>query len=291
MLPSVRNSYHNWHAMADRFISNEGLVELLSRASADERLALTRTLAPSASIAWSPKSLQTEASTAGGHGVANFFRGGGTGYIDIVDDIIDELKIPDIPKYDGLFKEGILVHELDKFSTVRSTPEAQARQAQRGRRTKPFTEAEIPHLIQLGHEYCELAEQKILLKVLQVTYDKLDPQQRAKFDAEVAKVAAQFGKNDPTGKLAGAAGLMAIANLGGFATYMLMSSVLSTLSLGMLGFGAYTAASSALSVILGPVGWLALGATTAYTLGKAELKKTIPFVVTAAMIRQRVISS
>jgi uncharacterized protein YaaW (UPF0174 family) len=141
----------------------------------------------------------------------------------------------------------------------------------------------------MGHAYCELAEKQILLKVLQVTYDKLDPSQRAKFDAEVAKVAAQFGQNDSTGKLAGAAGLMVIANLGGFATYMLMSSVLSTISLGMLGFGAYTAASSALSVVLGPVGWLALGATTAYSLGKAELKKTIPFVVTAAMIRQRVV--
>lgn len=276
--------------MTEKFISNEGLLQLLNLATADERLALTRTLSPSSATAWTSDALKTELSTVGGHGITNFLRGGGTGYIDIVDDIVDKLKISDVPGYFSVFREGILVYQLDKFSPrqIADSPEAKARAAKRGARTEPLTEADIPYLIQLGHEYCELAEKQILLKVLQVTYDKLDSQQRAIFDAEIAKVAAQFGQNDPKTKLAGAAGLMVIANLGGFATYMLMSSVLSTLSLGMLGFGAYTAASTALSVVLGPVGWLALGVTTAYTFGKAELKKTIPFVVTLAMIRQRV---
>jgi uncharacterized protein YaaW (UPF0174 family) len=66
-----------------------------------------------------------------------------------------------------------------------------------------------------------------------------------------------------------------------------MSSVLSTISLGTLGFGAYTAASSALSLVLGPVGWIALGAAGIYAFGKPELGKTIPLVATVAMIRQR----
>lgn len=178
--------------MADRFISNEGLVQLLNRATSEERLALTRTLASDASVAWSAETLKTKLSTVGGHGITNFFRGGGTGYIDIVDDIVDELKISDVPGYYGLFSEGILVHQLDQFSTrtTPDSPETMARRAQRGQRTEPFTQVEIPHLIQLGHSYCELAEKQILLKVLQVTYDKLDQQQRAKFDAEVAKVAA-----------------------------------------------------------------------------------------------------
>lgn len=81
---------------------------------------------------------------------------------------------------------------------------------------------------------------------------------------------------------------MVAGNLGGFATYTLVSSVLSTLSLGTLGFGAYTAASSAVSVILGPVGWVALGTAGVYALGKPELKKTIPLVAMIGMVRQRV---
>jgi hypothetical protein len=108
-----RKFNQNGIRMADRFISNEGLVQLLNRATADERLALTRTLAPIATVAWSPEALKTELSTVGGHGIANFFRGGGTGYIDIVDDIVDELKISGVPGYYGLFSDGILVHHLD----------------------------------------------------------------------------------------------------------------------------------------------------------------------------------
>ena len=81
---------------------------------------------------------------------------------------------------------------------------------------------------------------------------------------------------------------MVVGNLGGFATYTLMSSVLSTISLGTLGFGAYTAVSSALSVILGPVGWVALGTAGVYALGKPELKKTIPLVAMIGMVRQRI---
>ncbi len=57
--------------------------------------------------------------------------------------------------------------------------------------------------------------------------------------------------------------------------------------MGTLGFGAYTTATSALSVFLGPVGWIGLGAAAVYSYGKPKYKKLIPVVATIALIRQR----
>ena len=80
---------------------------------------------------------------------------------------------------------------------------------------------------------------------------------------------------------------MTVANLGGFSTYMLMSSFLSVVSFGTLGFGAYTAASSLLSTIIGPVGWTALGIYAVYKWTQPDFKKLIPAVITVALIRKR----
>ena len=80
---------------------------------------------------------------------------------------------------------------------------------------------------------------------------------------------------------------MTVANLGGFSTYMLMSSFLSVVSFGTLGFGAYTAASSLLSTIIGPVGWTALGIYAIYKWTRPDFKKLIPAVITVAMISKR----
>lgn len=46
--------------MTEKFISNEGLLQLLNLATADERLALTRTLSPSSATAWTSDTLKTE---------------------------------------------------------------------------------------------------------------------------------------------------------------------------------------------------------------------------------------
>ena len=75
-----------------------------------------------------------------------------------------------------------------------------------------------------------------------------------------------------------------------FAPYMLMSSVLHAISFGTLSFGAYTAASSLLHVLLGPVGWAALGAAVVHKASKGNLKKTIPFALAVGAVRQRVSS-
>lgn len=78
-----------------------------------------------------------------------------------------------------------------------------------------------------------------------------------------------------------------VGNLGGFATYTLVSTVLGTLSFGMLGFGAYTFASSLLSVVLGPAGWLSLAAYGIFKLGSADAGKTVRLAAICAMTSQR----
>ena len=57
--------------------------------------------------------------------------------------------------------------------------------------------------------------------------------------------------------------------------------------MGTLGFGAYTAATTLLSFVLGPPGWAALGIATVFTVGKPDYQKLIPIVAIIGAIRQR----
>ena len=128
-------------------------------------------------------------------------------------------------------------------------------------------------------------EDDVLRKTLKLSYENMSKEERAEFDEKVKDIASQQGISSQN--IIGAAGLMTVANLGGFSTYMLMSSFLSVVSFGTLGFGAYTAASSLLSTIIGPVGWTALGIYAIYKWTRPDFKKLIPAVITVAMISKR----
>lgn len=129
-------------------------------------------------------------------------------------------------------------------------------------------------------------EEKIFKKILKLSYENMSDVEKSKFDKKVKDIATKHGYS---GKgIMGAAGLMTVANLGGFTTYMLMSSFLSVVSFGTLGFGAYTAASSILSTIIGPVGWAALGLFAVYKLSKPKYKELIPGIIIVGLIRQRI---
>lgn len=256
--------------MPAKFVSNGELRRLLENASIEERLALTKVINPESTTALNAVDLQKKICLSGGHGVANWLRGQGNGYIDIVRDVALALKIPDMPDYTGgKAFHGVSLWKWDELHIIQT----EKRNLDECRRR--------------GLEFVEMAETKVLLKLLELTYSKLSAAERDAFDARLRDVAARFGERSTKG-LAGAAGLLVIGNLGGFATFTLMSTVLSTISLGTLGFGAYTAASSALGLILGPVGWIALGLAGIHVLGKPSLKKTIPLVAQVAMLRQRI---
>ena len=256
--------------MPNKFLSNGVLKNLLERASVEERLSLTKILKPDASTALSGTQLQKAVCVAGGHGVANFLRGQGTGYIDILDDVIDSLKVEGVPAYrnDKVFN-GLSLWQIDEVDSIK------------------INKRDIDECKRLGVAHVEMAENKVLIKLLETAYQNMTKEQRQAFDSRVREVANQFGSSGGKG-LAGGAGLMVLGNLGGFATYTLMSAVLSTISFGALGFGAYTAASSLLSLVLGPAGWIAVGGAAVHAVGKPELKVTIPLVANVAMIRQRI---
>lgn len=138
----------------------------------------------------------------------------------------------------------------------------------------------------LIEEVAERMEKELLGSLFAKIFDNMSPAQRDEFLAEVGKRYPDAGKS--VGGLATATGAMVLANLGGFSTYMAMSSLLSTLSFGALGFGVYATSSSILSVVLGPVGWAALGAAAVHHLGKPDENKLLRSVAALAMAAQSV---
>jgi uncharacterized protein YaaW (UPF0174 family) len=260
--------------MPKRFLSNGSLLTLLGNATVDERMALTAILDPKASRAYDPIPLQQAICEAGGNGVINFLRGQGTGYVDILDDVVDALEVKGVPSYHGTSViNGLSLSRLEEMILVDISIKG-----------KKVTMAQC---LEYNKSHVERTENKILIKLLEKAYANMSAEQKRDFDAKVTDVAKKFGGSSVNG-LTTAAGLMVLGNLGGFATFTLMSTLLSTLSFGALGFGAYTAASSLLSLVLGPVGWIGMGGAAIHALGKPELQVTIPLVANIAVIRQRV---
>lgn len=260
--------------MPTKFISNSILLDLLEKAMTQERLALTKIFDPKASRPFDVVPLKEAICAAGGNGAMNWFRGQGTGYTDILDDVANALQIKDVPRYRGSsVLNGLSVAQIEEMALLKTNI-----------KEKKVT---IEQCIEFSQKYALETENKVLIKLLEKAYSNMNSEQRKEFNAKVTEVARKFGVTSGKG-LAGAAGLMVLGNLGGFATYTLVSTVLSTVTFGALTFSAYTAASSLLSLVLGPVGWIAMGGAAVYALGKPELKLTIPIVVNVAMIRQRV---
>jgi uncharacterized protein YaaW (UPF0174 family) len=129
-------------------------------------------------------------------------------------------------------------------------------------------------------------ERAIIAKVWNETLAKLTPEQAADLKARAAKLAAEHGRNFG-GELTAAAAMSA-AQLSGFGVYLLGSTLLgglnSALGLG-LGFGAFTSLSSAISTVIGPVGWACLGLFTVFRLGSPNYKKILPAVILIAINR------
>src|ERR1039458_5829812 len=134
-----------------------------------------------------------------------------------------------------------------------------------------------------GWESAAEIEVNLVRKVWADTVARLTPEQREELLAKVRSIAEQFGPS--VGKeLVGFAGLAA-AQLSGFGVYMAGSTLLGTLNsaLGLgLGFGAFTGLSQVIAVVIGPIGWVALGLYTIKKLGGPNYKKLLPIVLLIA---------
>jgi uncharacterized protein YaaW (UPF0174 family) len=254
----------------NKYISSAMLVEILTRAEPEERNALYKVLHDGSPKAPEPRELQEEVCAAAGNSVANFIRSGrGISYAELLFDAAGHLKVEGVKSVYSAHHRSLCLDELDRLNCDKAE------------------QVNPDERMSMVDKYVDDIERKILSKVMVVAYERATPAQRASVDAKLAELAkTPEGKN--ISGLSTTAALLVVGNLGGFATYTFMSTVLSALSLGSLGFGAYTLASSLLSVVLGPVGWLSLAAYGIFKLGSADEAKMVRLAATCAMTAQRI---
>lgn len=131
-------------------------------------------------------------------------------------------------------------------------------------------------------------EAKISQQLMQTVWNKMTEAQRLAFDAEMKKMAEKNGKGKEWAATGGMAAVLAASNLAGFSAYLVATSSLAALtgSLGIvLPFAAYTGLTTALSVVLGPVGWLGAGLFALIGLTGANYQKLIPAILYISVLR------
>lgn len=132
----------------------------------------------------------------------------------------------------------------------------------------------------------ELALQK---KAFEKLLSAMPAGERERFLAEFAA-----STREPSlGKEALVGGGIVAANLSGFGLYLASSTALGaiTSAIGVtLPFAVYTGMSSTLAVLIGPVGWVALGGLVLHKLGKPDPNKVVAGTLLIANVRQRLIA-
>lgn len=156
---------------------------------------------------------------------------------------------------------------------------------------RSYREIVLDTAVKVGASHSESAstpevEQAVVSQVWNKALNGITEEQREKVRASIAELASRHGKQ-AVGELSGFAALGA-AQLSGFGIYMAGSTLLGAINgaLGLgLGFGAFTGLSSLISVVIGPVGWAALGLFTVAKLGGPNYKKIIPVIFVVATYR------
>ena len=118
-------------------------------------------------------------------------------------------------------------------------------------------------------------EQLILENKFNAIYNSLNDEDKKRFDEEIQKIALQRGLNADQAKSISAIGTLAGANLAGFGLYIMASTLVGglTSAIGLtLPFAFYTGMSSVLSIVTGPVGWIAGLGYVAYTFRNDNLE-------------------
>lgn len=132
------------------------------------------------------------------------------------------------------------------------------------------------------------SERAISVKVIEDAMSKMNEEQKNKLEVEIVKLSkAEKGVYYKTGT---AIATITAANVSGFGVYLLATTGLSTLS-GIIGitlpFVAYTTLTSAISLIIGPVGWIGLGAFTLWKISETNYSKLIPAVIYIHWLREK----
>jgi len=133
-------------------------------------------------------------------------------------------------------------------------------------------------------------ERRIVLKLIEESWDGLAPKARAEVVAAARKAGVEGVEMNHTGK-AMAFALLAAGRMSGFFAYQLAVVVANAVSRAILGHGLSFAANAGLtrglSVALGPVGWGANVLTSIPAISGPAYRKTIPAVIHVGMMRSR----
>lgn len=122
--------------------------------------------------------------------------------------------------------------------------------------------------------------------------EKMPKDKRNRLEEELQELAGRLTGGGNAGLVLTSSGLVA-ANLGGFATYTMATSIVggvASLAGVTLPFAFYTGVSSTLSVLIGPVGWTALTAWYAHRLASPAQKTVFLGTMLMASIRARLLA-
>lgn len=136
---------------------------------------------------------------------------------------------------------------------------------------------------------CSPYERCIVEKLFDATLKGLSPEQRARLAESISQVAAERGEKFIG--LVTVSSVMAIASASGFGPYLVASTVVGVMShaIGItLPFAFYATMSSTIALLIGPIGWVALGGWLVHRLGAPDLRRTTTAIAFVAYIRARV---
>jgi len=263
--------------MFKKSISQKNLKELLLKASKAELLAITH-LIDEHNRKRDPYELEhilKEISTIGGNTGANYYRG--TDFFGIVGNLFSG----EVEKaWDCIDNEGLTyIQNLEEIIDTENINLGKKFTYKRSLDTNPY-KAE-------GMDYIEEAEKKIAAYVLDKTYEEMDPSQKKDYVLNANRLAKEASMNSSI-KYSIPCGAIAAGQLGGFATYTLMSTVLSSASASTLSFAVYMGASKTVAFLIGSGG---IGIVASYAIldvFSANTQKIIPIVVLIGDIRQRI---
>jgi uncharacterized protein YaaW (UPF0174 family) len=131
-------------------------------------------------------------------------------------------------------------------------------------------------------------EKAIAIKFLEKALSKMTEEQKTKFEKEIIEIAnKEGGLKFKVGTVFTA---LTAAQVSGFGVYLLASSSLSFLT-GAIGltlpFAAYTTLSSAISIIIGPVGWIGAGLLALWKFNDTNYNKIIPTMIYISWLREK----
>ncbi|HEY9850223.1 MAG TPA: hypothetical protein V6D28_12235 [Leptolyngbyaceae cyanobacterium] len=133
-------------------------------------------------------------------------------------------------------------------------------------------------------------EIRIAQKVMETLWEKMTPEQRKEMEVQLRSTAAEFDKTGALLESASIFGALTAAQLSGFGIYLLASTTLGAIT-GAIGitlpFVVYTTMSSAIAVVIGPVGWIGAGLFAVWKLTGPNYKKLIPAILYVCALRAR----